>query len=318
MKTEATVIALNMPAARRRGSLPLPAPLESIRDLALAQLRQGMQALFDEVDDALFDLADRAGDNQEQGLYYDAMRDLRLKRQGIERTFLDRCACGFEALLADGPEVAAASHMELEAQVADSAMVAKAQVQVGGGLERLSTGLGAMLDREISGQANPLGPRAVCGYFAEAFSEVEMDIRIKLMVLKLFERHCLGGLAALYEDACRQLGVSEREEMPARPSEPVAREEAAVAPVSRLRVGSWLELSLEGEQKLRCKLAAFIRHTGRYIFVNRSGAKVLEKTDKELAADLAAGAVRLLDDALIFDRALESVINLRRVTAEQS
>ncbi|WP_372964061.1 DUF1631 domain-containing protein [Marinobacter sp.] len=79
----------------------------------------------------------------------------------------------------------------------------------------------------------------------------------------------------------------------------------------QLRVGSWLELQRDGT-RLRCKLAAFIKATGKYIFVNRSGAKVAEYLRDELAQAMQDGEVILLDDGLIFDRALESIIdNLR-------
>ncbi|MCK7548095.1 DUF1631 domain-containing protein [Marinobacter koreensis] len=78
-----------------------------------------------------------------------------------------------------------------------------------------------------------------------------------------------------------------------------------------LRVGSWIELTRDGN-KVRCKLAAFIKATGKYIFVNRSGAKVAEYLREELAASMEAGEIGMLDDGLIFDRALESIIdNLR-------
>lgn len=81
--------------------------------------------------------------------------------------------------------------------------------------------------------------------------------------------------------------------------------------VDSLRVGAWIELTCD-ETKLRCKLAALIRATGKYIFVNRSGAKVAEYYREDLAAVMASGAVSMLDDGLIFDRALESIIdNLR-------
>lgn len=81
--------------------------------------------------------------------------------------------------------------------------------------------------------------------------------------------------------------------------------------VDSLGVGAWIELTRDGT-KLRCKLAAVIRATGKYIFVNRSGAKVAEYLRQELAAAMANGAISMLDDGLIFDRALESIIdNLR-------
>jgi hypothetical protein len=114
---------------------------------------------------------------------------------------------------------------------------------------------------------------------------------------------------------------NEAETTPTVRSEPVdevpALEETEVVSqqwldqTDNLRVGAWIELTRDGT-KLRCKLAAFIRATGKYIFVNRSGAKVAEYRRQELAATMASGAISMLDDGLIFDRALESIIdNLR-------
>ena len=68
----------------------------------------------------------------------------------------------------------------------------------------------------------------------------------------------------------------------------------------------------EGGEKFRCRLAAIIRSAGKYIFVNRSGMKVAEETRESLALALQAKRLTILDDGMLFDRALESVIsNLR-------
>jgi len=90
--------------------------------------------------------------------------------------------------------------------------------------------------------------------------------------------------------------------------------DVALVQVDNLRVGSWVEFQEDEEHKLRCKLAAVIKPTGKYIFVNRTGMKVLEKTRMGLATEFQRGAIRLLNDTLLFDRALESVIgNLRKL-----
>ncbi|BES71842.1 DUF1631 domain-containing protein [Marinobacter nanhaiticus D15-8W] len=120
-----------------------------------------------------------------------------------------------------------------------------------------------------------------------------------------------------------EVGVRSTEEAPAK-----ARVEVQAAPVQaearipgvdprwietaeKLRVGSWVELLSDG-QKTRCKLAAIIKATGKYIFVNRNGAKVSEYSLDDVAKALSTGEVSMLDDGLIFDRALESIIdNLR-------
>ena len=94
----------------------------------------------------------------------------------------------------------------------------------------------------------------------------------------------------------------------------LAEADPALLQVDSLHTGSWIEFSQDEQRKLRCKLAAIIKSTGRYIFVNRSGVKVLEKTRMGLAVEFKNNSVILLDNALLFDRALESVIgNLRRL-----
>jgi len=100
-------------------------------------------------------------------------------------------------------------------------------------------------------------------------------------------------------------------------NEPVSRlpdDDAGLAQVDKLRLGGWVEIQEDEEHRLRCKLAAIVEPSGRYVFVNRTGMKVLEKTRMGLAVEFRRGSIRLLDDALLFDRALESVLgNLRKL-----
>ncbi len=86
--------------------------------------------------------------------------------------------------------------------------------------------------------------------------------------------------------------------------------------VEELRAGSWVELMIDDEFK-RCKLAARIASTGKYIFVNRSGMKMAEFLTHDLCVTLQLEKLKILDDDALFDRALESVIsNLRNMKAE--
>lgn len=86
--------------------------------------------------------------------------------------------------------------------------------------------------------------------------------------------------------------------------------------VANLHAGSWFELKFDENFK-RCKLAARILSSDKFIFVNSSGVKVAEFLSEELAAEYQLGHLKLLDDEALFDRALESVIsNLRSMKAE--
>ncbi len=91
----------------------------------------------------------------------------------------------------------------------------------------------------------------------------------------------------------------------------IAEDSPFLQQVDRFVVGCWFEFGADkgGE---RCKLAAVIRSTGKHIFVNRAGVKVVEKNRLELAQDVRSGHLQVLNDGLLFDRALESIItNLR-------
>jgi hypothetical protein len=109
------------------------------------------------------------------------------------------------------------------------------------------------------------------------------------------------------------------------PAEPQAEPEAladddpAMQQVEHFAVGVWVEfLGPTESEHVRCKLAAKINAIDKYIFVNRQGVKVVEKTKLGLALELKQGTVRVISDGLLFSRALESVIgSLRETQTEQ-
>ena len=78
-------------------------------------------------------------------------------------------------------------------------------------------------------------------------------------------------------------------------------------PVQRLRIGTWVEM-LDDDEPLRCKLVARIDSSDRLVFANRTGMKVREWNTVGLAQALRRGEARLLDDGLLFERALETVL----------
>ena len=85
-----------------------------------------------------------------------------------------------------------------------------------------------------------------------------------------------------------------------------------LALVANITQGTWFEMQGENGEKYRCRLAAIIRPAGKYIFVNRSGMKVAEESRETLALALQQKRLSILDDGMLFDRALEAVIgNLR-------
>ena len=81
--------------------------------------------------------------------------------------------------------------------------------------------------------------------------------------------------------------------------------------VKLLEVGQWLELRDENNKNIRAKLSWKSPITSLYVFVNRKGTKVAEKTPQGLAAELRRGSAILLEGGQIplMDRAFTAMMN---------
>ena len=106
--------------------------------------------------------------------------------------------------------------------------------------------------------------------------------------------------------------------VPEREEEELSEDDPNLQQVDNLHVGVWVEFAGEGDVSVRCKLGAKISAIDKYIFVNRQGVKVVEKSRMGLARELKDGTVKFISDGLMFSRALESVIGtLREAQREQ-
>ncbi|MBK5935351.1 MAG: DUF1631 domain-containing protein [Halorhodospira halophila] len=83
--------------------------------------------------------------------------------------------------------------------------------------------------------------------------------------------------------------------------------EGDVRRVAALPEGTWMEIGGAQGERLRVRLAG---HTadGRLIFANRAGFKVLERSTEALAAAVADGQAKLLDDHELLNDGLSRVI----------
>ncbi|MDH1262320.1 MULTISPECIES: DUF1631 domain-containing protein [unclassified Pseudomonas] len=223
MKTDANVVHLNKIAPEQSPTSSvgrLPVALIQVRDKAAQQLKQALQALFDNADDTLFEMADRATSNAEQNAFFEAMRDLRLKRKNIERGFLQKVFETFATLnqyeigkpapldAVSYDNLSLVQNDELEESVALDAMVAKVMSRDSLALGHLTTRLNAMVSKKLDDKSNPLGPTALCEAFLDACGSLGVEIKVKLIIFKLFEKYVLGDLDQLYAEANQALVVA--------------------------------------------------------------------------------------------------------------
>src|SRR5690606_25480306 len=146
-------------------------------------------------------------------LYFDAMREVRLKRKQIEMTFLQGVARAFADLPRERAEARAESVVdfetldlvqndELEERVAIDSMVSRAISQQGRELQHLTLRIDCLMRPvPVTDASNPLGPRVLCQAFGASCQELTVEIRAKLVLLKLFEKFTLSGLQELYQAA---------------------------------------------------------------------------------------------------------------------
>lgn len=215
MHNDGNVVPLHKAATGQATQSPLarlPVILLQVRDKATQQLRHGLQELFDNADDTLFEMADRARSDVEQNLFFEAMRDLRLKRKSIERGFLEHFFEAFVSLSQhDSAQAAlpqalafetdALPNDDLERSVAVDAMVSKVLSRDGFALDQLTARLSALLGKALDDEHNPLGPARLCEYFLQAWRNLGVEIKVKLIILKLFDRYVLSSTDQLYAEA---------------------------------------------------------------------------------------------------------------------
>ncbi len=77
--------------------------------------------------------------------------------------------------------------------------------------------------------------------------------------------------------------------------------------VDSLEVGTWIEFTNSEGKTLRAKLSWISPISGKLLFVNARGLKVMDKSPAGLAADLRAGTARILEQIPLFDRALSAI-----------
>lgn len=204
----------------------LPPELSRIRDTVIAGLGDLLQGAFDAVDDSLFELANNARSNNEQNRYFEAMREIRIKRKGVEKQFQKSVSSLFQhppqTDAQAAPEQASGSLSnpetlsliqddELEEQVALNAMITKAKAYFQGPLLQLQTRFTVMYpSAREEHPVNPMSPEYLCRAFAEAAGAFEIQIRERLIVLKQFDRYVVSNLGMLMDEANRimvQAGV---------------------------------------------------------------------------------------------------------------
>ena len=92
-------------------------------------------------------------------------------------------------------------------------------------------------------------------------------------------------------------------------------DDAYVETARAIKVGTWVEFRDKVGHIERAKLSWISPISAKYLFVNRKGLKVGDKTVWGLAAELRAGSAEILEDVPLFDRALDAIVERLKSSA---
>ncbi|PCC98450.1 DUF1631 domain-containing protein [Halopseudomonas pelagia] len=199
----------------------LPSPLMPVRKQAVDFIKLSLTTLFDNADDSLFEMADRAGSNNEQTLFFEAMRAVRLQRHKITKDCCHGLMRELEALNQDADKpVTTSIHNfeldslslvqpdELEETVALDSMIGRAVTRNKASLSHLSIRFNSLVKRRVDDRDLPIGPAMLSQVFVGALSEMELDIKVRLIIFKLFERYVFNQVDGFYDEVNKQLILS--------------------------------------------------------------------------------------------------------------
>ncbi|HEB81701.1 MAG TPA: DUF1631 family protein [Gammaproteobacteria bacterium] len=164
-----------------------------------------MNHMLSTADKKLFDLAEKAENNEEQMRYMDCTRIFQTEKNDINRLFFINLnnaltsSQSVETADSDG-ELSLVDQDEMEELVAITTMHAKAMNIYGdevnhleARLEYLELHCDNMFDKEA------IDPKHICEVFQKTIEDIDMDIKVKLIFYKLFDQEVCAKLGVMYK-----------------------------------------------------------------------------------------------------------------------
>lgn len=189
--------------------------LNKIAQSSLDSSNQLIEQLFSAADDLFYELSERASTNNEENLYFEAMREIRVKKQTLIDSFFDSFVDNFKRIPelclkaarevgdSDESELSIVDREQLEIDLAKRNMATRTRDSYKTELYELTMRMNALLSQcPISEESNPLDPIQMAGAFVDASTRLmTLDIKTRLIMFKLFEKHFLKQLGHVFADA---------------------------------------------------------------------------------------------------------------------
>jgi hypothetical protein len=203
-------------ALARRGDLParVRGLLDGLFGFTCNWFEPAIVRTLDEVEQALFKLAERSGNSAEQHQRFEALREIKHARADVGPRFLAHAESTLAILRLPGKKdtlaatQATALHTPLE--LVDSSVLeedlalrevaGKAEIRNSLALHALSHRLAVIAGTPVwSSEAMPLGPASLAAAFRHALQDIELSIESRTLVYRIFDRSAMLNVGQYYD-----------------------------------------------------------------------------------------------------------------------
>ena len=185
--------------------------VQSCRKLVMNRLAEHLTGVFAQVDDTLFECAEKAENNQVQTLFFDNMREIRRQRPQIERSYHQQIAQNFSDFLEgklkpppsaselDAEHMALVQNEDYEESLQVTNMVSRVKARCAQPLFALEQRLALLNNGQKLGEdINPFGPQMIAQALRDALTPCPFPLRIKVILYTLFDTHVMQSLDSIY------------------------------------------------------------------------------------------------------------------------
>ena len=199
----------------RRNETRMIAECRTILSDRLGELLQGY---FAKLDDELFTLSDKAENSTQQSVYFEAMRYMRRERDDLQTQYMQELLQQYDDFWRQKPtpvylhkdtpivELSEDSFALVENETLEEDLAINTMIEKGGNLFHrdlfvLGKRFGALLNRDdVLLENNPISPAAICHCFENALKPKTLDLKVRLIIYKLFDRQVMSAFAPVYQD----------------------------------------------------------------------------------------------------------------------
>jgi len=192
-------------------------PVKVAKQIVTKHLSNLVKKLFASLDDNLFDYANKSGNNQQQEHYFSAMRDMRKDQKIIQQKFLsdfdklyDESLQGIsfnETTSNNEPQdysyatLSLVDEDELEESLAITNMIEKSHGMYRDELLAIGQRYSHLLQgMEFKSESCPPSPNNICHAFEQAVEKLSIELEIKLIIYKLFDKFVISQLGNMYHE----------------------------------------------------------------------------------------------------------------------